>query len=90
MARTITSFRDRTVLVTGASSGIGKETALAFAAAGSNWCSSRGAPGLAQVAARARNLGAEALAVPTDVTQAPSVRPASRKRSSASARSTSS
>jgi len=29
-----TPFRNRTVLVTGASSGIGRETALAFAAAG--------------------------------------------------------
>ena len=35
-ARTGTTFRDRTVLVTGASSGIGRETALAFAAAGAN------------------------------------------------------
>ena len=36
MASTGISFRGRTVLVTGASSGIGRETALAFAAAGAN------------------------------------------------------
>jgi NAD(P)-dependent dehydrogenase (short-subunit alcohol dehydrogenase family) len=54
------SFKNRTVLVTGASSGIGRETALAFAAAGSNVVLvARRAKALAGVAARARKSGAE-------------------------------
>jgi len=68
------SFGDRTVLVTGASSGIGRETALAFAAAGSNVVLvARGAKALAEVAASARKLGAKAMAIPTDVTKGPAV-----------------
>ena len=61
MQRPSLSFRDRTVLVTGASSGIGLETALAFAAAGSNVVLvARRAKALAGVAARARKLGCQA------------------------------
>jgi NAD(P)-dependent dehydrogenase (short-subunit alcohol dehydrogenase family) len=68
------SFRDRTVLVTGASSGIGRETALAFAAAGANVVLvARGAKALAEVATSARKLGAKAMAIPTDVTKGPAV-----------------
>jgi NAD(P)-dependent dehydrogenase (short-subunit alcohol dehydrogenase family) len=68
------SFRDRTVLVTGASSGIGRETALAFAAAGSNVVLvARRARALAGVAARARKSGAKVLAAPADVTKAAEV-----------------
>jgi uncharacterized protein len=68
------SFRDRTVLVTGASSGIGRETALAFAAAGSNVILvARGAKALAEVATSVRKLGAKAMAIPTDVTKGPGV-----------------
>jgi NAD(P)-dependent dehydrogenase (short-subunit alcohol dehydrogenase family) len=68
------SFRDRTVLVTGASSGIGRETALAFADAGANVVLvARRAAVLAKVAAEARKLGAQALAVAADVTKPESV-----------------
>ena len=63
------SFRDRTVLVTGASSGIGRATALAFADAGSNLVLvARRAQVLAKVAAEARKLGAQTLVAATDVT----------------------
>ena len=62
------------MLVTGASSGIGRETALAFAAAGANVVLvARGAKALAEVAASARKLGAKAMAIPTDVTKGPAV-----------------
>jgi NAD(P)-dependent dehydrogenase (short-subunit alcohol dehydrogenase family) len=74
------SFRDRTVLVTGASSGIGRETALAFAAAGANVVLvARRATLLAKVAAEARKLGANALVAATDVTQADAVAACFRK-----------
>jgi len=64
------SFRDRTVLVTGASSGIGREVALAFAAAGSNVVLvARRATLLAKVAAEARKLGAGTLVAAADVTK---------------------
>ena len=74
------SFRDRTVLVTGASSGIGRETALAFAAAGANLVLvARRAKVLAKVAAEARKLGASTLVASADVTEAAAVAGAFRK-----------
>lgn len=74
------SFRDRTVLVTGASSGIGRETALAFAAAGANLVLvARRARLLAKVAAEARKLGASTLVASADVTEAAAVAGAFRK-----------
>ena len=67
-------FDGKTVLVTGASSGIGRETALAFANAGANVVLvARRAAALAKVASAARTAGVEALAVGTDVTDAVAV-----------------
>jgi len=78
--RTGTTFRDRTVLVTGASSGIGRETALAFAAAGANLVLvARRAKALASVATQARKFGAEALVAAADVTQPEAVTACFRK-----------
>ena len=74
------SFRGRTVLVTGASSGIGRETALAFAAVGSNVVLlARRAKLLGKVAAEARKLGAATLVASADVTEAAAVTAAFRK-----------
>ncbi len=73
-------FDGKTVLVTGASSGIGRETALAFAVAGANVVLvARRASALAKVATQARASGAEALSVATDVTNAAAVAACFRK-----------
>jgi len=70
MKRPRFSFKDQTVLVTGASSGIGREAALAFAGAGANVVLvARRAAALAKVAVETRKLGAATLSVPTDVTK---------------------
>jgi len=73
----LSSFRERTVLVTGASSGIGRAVALAFAAAGAR---------VALVARRrevleevARLAGGETLVLPADVTRQDDVRAAFRE-----------
>lgn len=62
------AFAGNAVLITGASSGIGAELARQFAAAGAKVAlSARDAERLSHVAAECRQLGAEALVVPGDV-----------------------
>jgi len=73
-------FDGKTALITGASSGIGRETALAFAGAGANVVLvARRANTLAKIAAQARQRGAGALAISTDVTDADAVQRCFRK-----------
>lgn len=63
------SFRDQVVLVTGASSGIGRETALTFARQGAAVAlAARRRAQLEEVAAAIKDSGGQALVVPTDVT----------------------
>jgi NADP-dependent 3-hydroxy acid dehydrogenase YdfG len=63
------TFTNKVVLVTGASRGIGKDVALAFAREGARVVlAARSAERLATVADQVSALGAAALAVPTDVT----------------------
>lgn len=71
----MTSTTGRRAIVTGASSGIGKATALAFAKAGIDVALvSRSREKLAQVASAARQAGVEAKAYPVDLAQILAVR----------------
>lgn len=68
-------LRGRTVVLTGASSGIGRAAALAFAETGAHLVlAARNLAALEEVAEQCRARGAQALVVPTDVTQADQVR----------------
>jgi NAD(P)-dependent dehydrogenase (short-subunit alcohol dehydrogenase family) len=65
------SFRDKVVLITGGSSGIGRAAAMRLASMGSKICvAARNVEPLRQAVEEAQFLGAEALAVPTDVRDA--------------------
>lgn len=65
---TIDAFRDRTLVLTGASSGIGREMALRLADAGAKLALAARSPGpLEAVAEACRARGADVLPVPTDV-----------------------
>ncbi|MFI5365223.1 MAG: SDR family NAD(P)-dependent oxidoreductase [Candidatus Binatia bacterium] len=69
------SFRDQVVLVTGASSGIGRETAVAFARQGAAVAlAARRTAQLKEVAQAVTAAGGRALVVPTDVTDSHAVR----------------
>ena len=68
-------FENKVVLVTGASRGIGRDVALAFAREGARLIlAARSADQLAQVQEEVRALGADALSVPTDVTSSAAVK----------------
>ncbi len=68
------SVPDRVVVLTGASSGIGRATALAFAATGAGLVlAARSARELAEVGNACRAAGGFAIAVPTDVSDAAQV-----------------
>ncbi len=68
------SFKNSVVVITGASSGIGRATALRFAGKGARLVlAARGAESLEAVAAECRKRGAKAIAVPTDVADADQV-----------------
>ena len=74
MPRTPDYFRNRTVVITGAGSGIGRAAALIFAREGARVVAGDIDAAAAEETCRlVRDVGGDALAVPTDVTRRPAV-----------------
>jgi NADP-dependent 3-hydroxy acid dehydrogenase YdfG len=74
------SIKDSVIVITGASSGIGRATALDFAKQGATLLlAARREAALQQLAAECERLGAQALAVPTDVTNEEAVQVLARR-----------
>jgi 3-oxoacyl-[acyl-carrier protein] reductase len=69
MPKTPNYFSGKTIIITGAASGIGRATALIFAREGANVvCADINADGVQEAASQVNGRGAQALAVVTDVT----------------------
>jgi 3-oxoacyl-[acyl-carrier protein] reductase len=77
MPKTPDYFVGKTIVITGAASGIGQQTAMIFAREGANVvCADVDAPGAERTAQRLHQQGAKALAVTCDVTNRTQVRDA--------------
>src|SRR5579884_592712 len=69
MAKTPDYFAGKTIIITGAASGIGRATALIFAREGANVvCADINEAGARDTAAQVNGAGSQALALATDVT----------------------
>jgi NAD(P)-dependent dehydrogenase (short-subunit alcohol dehydrogenase family) len=73
MGNQLLNYTGKVVMITGASSGIGRATALAFARQGARLCIGDVSAGAAETVELIKKKGGEARFVKTDVTQATSV-----------------
>ena len=70
MAKTPNYFAGKTIIITGAASGIGRATALIFAREGANVvCADLNEKGAGETAAEVNRKGSKALAIKVDVTK---------------------